>query len=87
MAFAYGPLTLARDEAKEDGEVNLTESIKLAKPLAYTLDEEEEGECVRLRIERADGKEPLLLTDYASCGKRWLDVKNRLTVWLNIASD
>lgn len=83
-AFMYGPLTLARDEGKEEGEVSLTEPIKLADGLVYTFAEEQEGECVRLHIERADGKEPLLLTDYASCGKRWLDVKNRLTVWLNI---
>lgn len=86
-AFMYGPLTLARDEAKEEGEVSLAEPIKLAKPLTYILDEEQEGEAVRLCVEQADGKEPLLLTDYASCGKRWLDVKNRLTVWLNIESD
>ncbi len=83
-AFMYGPLTLARDEGKEEGEVSLTEPIKLADGLAYTLEEEQEGECVRLHVERAEGKESLLLTDYASCGKRWLDVKNRLTVWLNI---
>jgi DUF1680 family protein len=83
-AFAYGPLTLARDENKEDGEVTLNEMIKLATPLSYAVEEEQEGETVRLRVERADGKEALLLTDYASCGKRWLDVKNRLTVWLNI---
>lgn len=82
--FSYGPLTLARDENKEDGEVSLTEMIKLATPLSYAVEEEQEGETVRLRVERADGKEALLLTDYASCGKRWLDVKNRLTVWLNI---
>lgn len=83
-AFFYGPLTLARDEAKEEGEVSLTEPIKLADSLAYTVEEEQEGETVRLLVERADGKEPLLLTDYASCGKHWLDVKNRLTAWLNI---
>ena len=83
-AFMYGPLTLARDEGKEEGEVSLTESIKLTDGFAYTFEEEQEGEAVRLRVERADGKEPLLLTDYASCGKRWLDVKNRLTVWLNV---
>lgn len=86
-AFVYGPLTLARDENKEDGEVCLTESIKLRMPLCYCLEEEQEGETVRLSVERADGGKPLLLTDYASCGKRWLDVKNRLTVWLNILSD
>ena len=85
-AFVYGPLTLARDEAKEAGEVSLAEPIKLADGLAYTIEEEQEGEAVRLHVERADGKEPLLLTDYASCGKRWLDVKNRLTVWLNVIS-
>ena len=83
-ALFYGPLTLARDEAKEEGEVCLTEPIKLPPSLTYTHDEPREGERVRLRVERADGKEPLLLTDYASCGKHWLDVKNRLTVWLNV---
>lgn len=85
-AFTYGPLVLARDENKEDGEVGLTELIELSKPLSYTIEEEQEGETVRLLVERADGKEPLLLTDYASCGKHWLDIKNRLTVWLNITN-
>ncbi len=86
-AFAYGVLTLARDENKEPGEVSLTEAVELrheADGLVYRLEESQDEEMVRLLVDRADGKEPLLLTDYASCGKRWMDVKNRMTAWLNI---
>ncbi len=86
-AFLFGALVLARDENKEEGELSLTENIALCRDeigLVYHADELHSGETVRFLIERADGKTPLLLTDYASCGKNWLDLKNRLTVWMNI---
>ncbi len=86
-AFTYGPLTLARDEYKEEGEVTLSESIALCRVdgvLQYAYDEPQGEELVRLLVDRADGKGTLLLTDYASCGKRWLESKNRISAWLNI---
>ncbi len=86
-AFLFGALVLARDENKEEGELSLTETVALRRDgdtLVYRADETQTGETVRFLVERTDGKAPLLLTDYASCGKNWLDMKNRLTVWMNI---
>ncbi len=85
-AFSYGPLVLARDEDKEEGEVSLTAPItfqRTAVGFAYRLEEPQDGEMVRLTVTRSDGS-GLLLTDYASCGKNWMNMKNRMTVWMNI---
>ena len=41
----------------------------------------EEGELVRIEVETADDK--ILLTDYQSCGKRWLEKDAVMSVWLN----
>ena len=42
----------------------------------------EEDETVRILIDREPDMPPLLLTDYASCGRRWDREKNRVTVWM-----
>ena len=83
-AFFYGPLTLARDARKEDGAVDLAETVCLTQPVTFAVAAPEADEQLRLTIPRTDGKPPLLLTDYASCGKYWRDEKNRMTVWMNI---
>lgn len=44
----------------------------------------EYGENVRFYVNRKDSDKPLLLTDFASCGKRWLSKHNRMTVWMNV---
>ncbi len=82
-AFAYGPLTLARDAAKENG-ADLEEEITLAQPLVPTFLEPQGEEHLRLILNRTDGKAPMLLTDYASCGKNWFHAHNRMTVWMNV---
>ena len=78
----YGPLTLARDEGKEEGSIESP-----VKPLLHNgrltvnqLDAEA-GETVRFTVKTEAGD--LLLTDYASCGKNWTDERNRISVWLN----
>lgn len=79
-AFRYGCIVLARDEAKEpdfDSPVSLPDG-----PVSYRMLPPEEGETVRLLIAQQPGLPPLLLTDYASCGKRWNQRKNRVTVWM-----
>lgn len=81
-SFSYGSLTLAADEAKCD--IDLTAPIAIAKETLCKLLSPKEGEYVRLSITLEDGKE-LLLTDYESCGKRWNDPKNKITVWFNLA--
>ncbi len=80
-AFTYGPYVLARDAAKEPAD--------LSKPLRpvyengaprYTPAECGPGESVRLFLETSDG--PVLLTDYASCGKKWAETQAPIAVWL-----
>ena len=76
------PLTLARDEQKESGDIEAPVALTLkdGKPVVNQLDAED-GETVRFLLKTADGD--LLLTDYASCGKHWLEERNRISVWLN----
>ena len=85
-AFRFGPLVLARDAEKEDGEVDLAETFSLAAeggaPL-FRFAPPQGEETLRLLVRRGDGGE-LLLTDYASCGKKWRGEKQRMTVWMNI---
>lgn len=88
-AFIYGPLVLARDTAKEDTQIDLTEEIRLQNEhggYKYQVNSpcEKYNEMVRISLTRADGKAPLLLTDYASCGKDWLRQHSNITVWMNI---
>lgn len=87
-AFTYGILTLARDSAKENPEVaaDLTETVELQRNgenLAYTLCEPQGEEMIRIKVKKADGTE-LLLTDFASCGKKWNVPNCLMTVWMNI---
>ena len=86
-AFTYGPLTLARDAEKEGG-ADLEEAVVLALSdgrVSCRMAEPagEYNELVRIYVNRKGGGE-LLLTDFASCGKRWLSKHNRMTVWMNI---
>ncbi|MBR5308273.1 MAG: glycoside hydrolase family 127 protein [Clostridia bacterium] len=86
-AFTYGILTLARDCEKEGKPSDLTETIELArkckKPI-YNLCTPEGEEMIRLEVNLKDGTK-LLLTDYASCGKKWDKEDNcNITVWMNI---
>lgn len=85
-AFTYGALVLARDEEKEGG-ADLEETVPLQPiggKLIYRLEapNKEYGELIRIYVNRTDGGE-LLLTDFASCGKKWLSKHNRMTVWMN----
>lgn len=80
VAFTYGHYVLARDTAKEPGDLS-----RPVRPcyrdgaLCYTLLPCAENETVRLRLETEDG--PLLFTDYASCGKRWEEQDGSVSVW------
>ena len=79
-AFRYGCVVLARDEAKEPG----FDSPVLVPdgPLSWRMLPPEQDEMVRILIDQKPGLPPLLMTDYASCGKRWNLEKNRVTVWM-----
>ncbi len=76
VAFTYGPFTLARDEAKDK---KFDKPLRLEKDVVVFPIEREEGEEVRLLLHTKKGE--VLLTDYASCGKRWTEKKSRIAVW------
>ena len=83
-AFFHGPLTLARDETKE-------ENAALKEPLALTGEPPVRavpgpGETVRYELGRADGGKTVL-TEYASCGKRWDQKHAAIGVWSEIGFD
>ena len=82
IAFTYGPLALARDEQKEDGNIEapVVPVLHNGRLIVNQLDAEA-GETVRFTVKTESGD--LLLTDYASCGKHWTEERNRISVWLN----
>ena len=81
IAFTYGPYVLARDSVKENADIRLPVFPKQKDGrLCFTILPPEAGECLRILLETDTGK--ILLTDYASCGKRWADHGGILSVWL-----
>ena len=81
LAFTYGPYVLARDEAKEKTDVTVTVTPLYANgALCFTLLPCVQNESVRLLLQTQDGT--VLLTDYASCGKRWAEEDGVISVWL-----
>ena len=82
IAFTFGALALARDEQKEEGNIEapVTPVLQNGRFVVNQL-AAEEGECVRFTLKTEEGD--LLLTDYASCGKHWMEERNRISVWLN----
>lgn len=89
-ALTYGPLVLALDTAKNPDLADVTETIVLKKENGipvYHLNKPcgKSNEMLRITVERADGKAPLVFTDFASCGKKWTEKPNLMTVWMNLA--
>ena len=81
VAFTFGPYVLAYDAAKSSGEFPVPVRPLLRDgELCYTLLPCEDKEAVRLLLETEGG--PLLLTDYAACGKRWAENDSVITVWM-----
>ena len=81
-AFRYGVLTLARDAHKEPG-ADLGQPLVLSGGPARRA-EPEAGETVRFLLPKADGG-TAVLTDYASCGKRWDRPGGAVSIWCEIA--
>jgi len=77
-AFLYGPLVMAADALKNERDIGAPISEKC---VSCGILPPQRGELVRLELGFEDGK--LLLTDYQSCGKKWLDKRAVMTVWLN----
>ena len=80
IAFTYGPLTLASDEQKCERE--LQKPVVVEENFVCKEEQTEKWEIVRFTCELGDG-DRLLLTDYQSCGKKWLSDKPYMTVWFN----
>ncbi len=79
VAFTYGAITLACDSAKSDRDIRKPVVVE-DKPV-YRIILPAEDELVRIECETKD--DTILLTDYQSCGKEWMQEKNTITVWLN----
>ena len=75
-------LTLARDEQKEPDAV-LSEPLVLTGTPAQRA-APEAGETVRFLLEKQGGGHAVL-TDYASCGKRWDQPRAAVSVWQELA--
>ena len=80
VAYRFGPIVLARDEQKEPDFA--CQAPQTEEHLSYSMLPTEPGEMIRLKLHQKPGLPPVLLTDYASCGKRWNQPKNRVTVWM-----
>ncbi len=80
IAFTYGALTLAADQQKSDR--TLEKAVAVGDDISYRLQPKEKGEFVRMVCDLDNG-DKLLLTDYQSCGKKWLSNKPMMTVWFH----
>ena len=81
IAFTRGPITLARDSAKE-GKDAMSAPVKPAYPLNFKLADPVGDELVRGYLTLEDGGS-LLLSDYQSCGKEWNGALANITCWMN----
>ncbi len=80
VAFTYGSLTLATDEQKSPRE--LRKPVIIENGFNCQEKQAEKGEIVRFECDFGDG-DVLVLSDYQSCGKKWLSDKPYMTVWFN----
>ncbi len=79
-AFIYGNIVLARDEQKENADINQPfTAVEENGRLAVKKQETQAGETVRFALDTDMGG--VLLTDYASCGKKWEEERARISVW------
>lgn len=80
IAFTYGEIVLAADSAKSSSDIELP--VGVFEKVEYKVLKPEDGELVRIECQTNDGI--LLLTDYQSCGKNWMQENNKISVWLNM---
>lgn len=80
VAFRYGPIVLARDEEKEPD--FSCQAPETDENISFSMLPPQRDEMIRLHLQQKPGLPPILLTDYASCGRRWNHPRNRVTVWM-----
>ena len=80
IAFTYGPLVFAADALKTCKDISAPVCMQEGGT-EYKVLPCEKGELVRIEVETEN--DTILLTDYQSCGKRWLEKNAIMSVWLN----
>ncbi len=78
-AYRYGTITLARDTEKENC-TDLTAPLTGAGELQRIAPKK--GELLRFSLPHDGGT--AIFTDYASCGRTWLKLDSRISVWNKI---
>lgn len=85
-AFKRGPIILARDEAKEGRKINFDAFELLERDVngGYQFRDliPQRDEHYRCEIRTINGNK-IILSDYASCGKKWMEKLSFISVWLN----
>ena len=80
IAFTYGSLVLAADALKTQNDISAP--VRMPESgTEYRVLPCEKGELVRIEVETEN--DIILLTDYQSCGKHWLEKNAIMSVWLN----
>ena len=80
--LGISPIVLGENVWRPEKDPDFDSPVTLPDgPVSWRTLPPEKGETVRVLIDRKAPLPPLLLTDYASCGKRWDLEKNRVTVW------
>ena len=78
-AYRYGTIALARDSEKENC-LDLTAPLTGAGELQRVAPEK--GELLRFVLPYDGGT--AIFTDYASCGRTWLKLDSRISVWNHV---
>ena len=87
-AFQRGPIVLARDEQKEGRKIDFNKTEFLERSLkdgsyqfksVYPAGDEH----YRCEIKTLNG-DKMILSDYATCGKKWMGKLLYISVWMNV---
>ena len=87
-AFTRGPIVLARDEQKEGKKIDFNKSELLERNIKsgeYEFKDlpVHDDEHYRCEVKTVVG-EKIILSDYATCGKKWMGDLPYISVWLNV---
>ena len=86
-AFTRGPIVLARDEQKEGRKIDFNQTIllKCQEDEEFIIRELplSDDEHYRCELKTIDG-DKIILSDYATCGKKWMDELRYISAWLKV---